>query len=192
MDPPVDKKSYLLELFTKTGEAKVQGVLKHIGIFIKDPMSGKVLIFAHHRVVMDKIAEYLKQGDIEHIRIDGRSTGRHRHASVLNFQSSSTCRVALLAITAAGVAITLTAASTVFFAEMFWTPGSLVQAEDRAHRIGQLNTVKVIYFTKSFDSASLLFIGNLFLIIIDIFCAYAFLAGIWSRFFNILVCSLYK
>jgi hypothetical protein len=31
MDPPVDKKSYLLELFTKTGEAKVQGVLKHIG-----------------------------------------------------------------------------------------------------------------------------------------------------------------
>jgi SNF2 family DNA or RNA helicase len=44
-----------------------------VGLFIKDPMSGKVLIFAHHRAVMDKIADYLKQGDIEHIRIDGRS-----------------------------------------------------------------------------------------------------------------------
>ena len=38
---------------------------------------------------------------------------------VSNFQNTATCRVAVLAITAAGVAITLTAASTVYFAEMY-------------------------------------------------------------------------
>jgi hypothetical protein len=45
-------------------------------------------------------------------------------------------------------------------------------------------------------SASLLFIGQLFIIIIDIFCTYAFLAGlyrnIWYRFFNTLVCNISK
>ena len=43
------------------------------------------------------------------------------------FQTSGECRVAVLAITAAGIAITLTAASTVYFAETYWNPGSLIQ-----------------------------------------------------------------
>jgi hypothetical protein len=47
----------------------------------------------------------------------------------------------------------------------------------------------------TFDSASVLFIGHLFLII-DIFCTSAFLAGLygnkWYRFVYTLVCNLYK
>ena len=43
------------------------------------------------------------------------------------FQQTAECRVALLAITTAGVALTLTAAATVYFAELYWNPGSLFQ-----------------------------------------------------------------
>ena len=63
------------------------------------------------------------------------------------FQTRDSKRVALLSITAASTGLTLTSAQLVLFAELFWNPGILTQAEDRANRIGQTDSVTIRYFS---------------------------------------------
>ncbi|EPZ31538.1 P-loop containing nucleoside triphosphate hydrolase domain-containing protein [Rozella allomycis CSF55] len=64
---------------------------------------------------------------------------------ILGLLNKEDIKVALLSITAASVGLTLTSATTVVFAELYWNPGVLVQAEDRARRIGQKDSVNVHY-----------------------------------------------
>ena len=61
------------------------------------------------------------------------------------FQTDPRCWVAILSLLAASQGITLTAADTIVFAELHWTPGLIEQAEDCAHRIGQPSAVNVHY-----------------------------------------------
>lgn len=62
------------------------------------------------------------------------------------FQGDAAVVVAIVGITAAGVGLSFTAAALALFAELHWTPGCILQAEDRIHRIGQLANRVVIRF----------------------------------------------
>jgi SWI/SNF-related matrix-associated actin-dependent regulator 1 of chromatin subfamily A len=140
------RKSLLMELFRDSGIAKLSAIWKQLQRLLEMDSAGKVLVFAHHRNVLDALCRYLRDQEVEYIRIDGMTASSERHQRTQQFQTNPAIRVAVLGITAAGIALTLTAANLVFFAELFWTPGSLVQAEDRAHRIGQVRDVKIFYF----------------------------------------------
>ncbi|CAH0392874.1 unnamed protein product [Bemisia tabaci] len=108
-------------------------------------IGSKFLIFAHHTDVLDAISELLEEKKTYYIRIDGGVSSDERKDVCDQFQFDDKFRVAVLSITAASTGLTLTAANLVVFAELFWNPGILCQAEDRAHRIGQESSVVVQY-----------------------------------------------
>lgn len=58
-----------------------------------------------------------------------------------DFQNSKTTKVFLISLKAGGVGLNLTAAEYVFLLDPWWNPTIEAQAVDRAHRIGQVNTV---------------------------------------------------
>ncbi len=88
---------------------------------------------------------------IGYMRIDGSTNKDKRFKNQEDFQKDPNCRIALLSINAANSGLTLTASSVVVMGELPWTPGVSRQAEDRAHRIGQLNPV-IIYYTIAEDT----------------------------------------
>lgn len=104
---------------------------------------GKVVFFAHHQDVLDLIETTLNDSGLKTVRIDGRVPVAKRQELVDQFQNGD-AQVFIGSIKACAEGITLTAASTVMFGEMDWTPAKMVQCEDRCHRIGQKNSVNIV------------------------------------------------
>uniref|UniRef100_A0A8C2Q2K4 SWI/SNF-related matrix-associated actin-dependent regulator of chromatin subfamily A-like protein 1 n=1 Tax=Cyprinus carpio TaxID=7962 RepID=A0A8C2Q2K4_CYPCA len=88
---------------------------------------------------------YQQQQQQNYIRIDGSTASAERQQLCDRFQSSQKSCVAVLSVTAANMGLTLHSADLVVFAELFWNPGVLIQAEDRVHRIGQTSNVDIHY-----------------------------------------------
>ncbi|CAG09296.1 unnamed protein product, partial [Tetraodon nigroviridis] len=139
-----EEKEALLVFYNHTAEAKLQAIME----YITDMLEGgreKFLVFAHHKLVLDHITAELEKKNVVYIRIDGSTPSAERQQLCEKFQFSSSSCVAVLSITAANMGLTLHSADLVIFAELFWNPGVLIQAEDRVHRIGQTNNVNIHY-----------------------------------------------
>lgn len=102
----------------------------------------KVVVFAHHKEVLNTIAKHF---GAKAVVIHGDISLQDRQSAVDRFQGDTSVQVAVISIKAGGVGITLTAASTEFFAELDWVPGNILQCEDRCVRIGQESDIVNIY-----------------------------------------------
>lgn len=146
-------------LFTEWSKRrKEQGILKvsQVVEYVSNILEGtqKLILFAHHGDVIDGIAHALSALDVRTVVVTGATHVADRGAAVSSFQQDPAIRVFLGSIGAAGVGLTLTAASHVVFAETSPNPKDMTQAEDRAHRITQVNSVLVdiLVYDRSLDA----------------------------------------
>ncbi len=132
------KMGYLKRLAAKH---KMKMVIQWIDDFLEEN-DGKLVLFCVHRDIVKILHDKYK--DIS-VTIVGGIPQAKRKTAVHSFQKNPKIRIFIGNIKAAGIGITLTAASSLAFIELGWTPGELTQAEDRIHRIGQKNAANIYY-----------------------------------------------
>ena len=133
----------LPEIRHNMGVAKAPLVVQYIENLIESGLE-KIIIFAHHREVISRLAQGLKT--YQPVVVTGATTPTAKQNAVDRFQSVPSVKVFIGNIVAAGTGFTLTAAADVVFAETSYVPGENEQAIDRAHRIGQTATSVNIHY----------------------------------------------
>ncbi|KAK4213816.1 SNF2 family N-terminal domain-containing protein [Rhypophila decipiens] len=104
----------------------------------------KVLIFSQFKTQLDILEDYcreLRQWDL--CRIDGGVSQVDRRAQIDEFNNNPDMKIFLLSTRAGGQGINLASADTVILFDSDWNPQQDLQAQDRAHRIGQTRPVIV-------------------------------------------------
>lgn len=112
----------------------------------------KVLIFSGFTKMLDLVEDFMfsKGGNAQHEkprfkfgRLDGTTPRARRNLAIRLFNSDPDWKVMLISTRAGGLGINLASASDVVMLDTDWNPQADLQAQARAHRIGQKNPVTV-------------------------------------------------
>ena len=135
----------LLKMEIEQGERQATGLAKaaFVSQFVRALLEGgeKVLLFAHHHQVMDCYKKDLHT--FSPCFITGRETQKQKEASLERFTSGRSHLCCISLRSASG--LNLQQATCVVFGELDWSPAVHSQAEDRAHRMGQKDSILCYY-----------------------------------------------
>ncbi len=134
----------------ENGLAKVAWVASFVDNILSGDNLEQVILFAHHRDVVEGLTKALHT--FLPLTIYGGTPDKLRTQMQDAFQAGRR-RLLIGNIDAMNLGLTLTKATRVVFAEYSWTPAGNEQCEDRAHRIGQKDSVfcQYIVFPNSID-----------------------------------------
>ena len=107
----------------------------------------RVLIFSQMTRMLDILEDYCRYREYDYCRIDGSTKHDERELAMDEFNAPNSKKfVFLLSTRAGGLGINLQTADTVIIYDSDWNPQMDLQAQDRAHRIGQKKPVFVYRF----------------------------------------------
>ncbi|KAA8577240.1 hypothetical protein MFRU_021g00640 [Monilinia fructicola] len=104
----------------------------------------RVLIFSQFSLVLDILESVLNTSKITYTRIDGSTKIDERQAYIERFRDDTDITAFLLTTKAGGTGINLMYANKVIIFDGSFNPQDDVQAENRAHRVGQTRDVEVV------------------------------------------------
>lgn len=133
----------------------------------------KLLIFAHHLLVLDSLQAYLQEKKTEFVRVDGSTPGDDRLQAVRLYRENPQVKVALVGLTAGGTGLDFSAAQSVVFVEVPKSSADLLQGEGRAHRRGQLGGVDIFIFCAKVSTLSLLLVNFLLSVSQSLFLSFS-------------------
>ena len=125
-------------------QVSARGKIRDAVEFVKDfrENNQKIILFCSLHEVVDQLKFHFPTA----VSVTGRDSQDEKQRAVDKFQNDPKTDIIICSIKAAGVGLTLTASSNVAFIEFPWTYADCTQCEDRAHRIGQKNSVTCYYF----------------------------------------------
>ncbi|XP_073979310.1 ATP-dependent helicase brm-like isoform X2 [Rhodnius prolixus] len=105
----------------------------------------RVLLFCQMTQLMTIMEDYLSWRGFLYLRLDGSTKSEDRGDLLKKFNNpENEFFIFLLSTRAGGLGLNLQAADTVIIFDSDWNPHQDLQAQDRAHRIGQQNEVRVL------------------------------------------------
>jgi len=115
-------------------------------IFPKMKRSGhRILLFCQMTQLMTILEDFLSWRGYKYLRLDGTTKSEERGEMLSQFNAKgSEYFIFLLSTRAGGLGLNLQTADTVVIFDSDWNPHQDLQAQDRAHRIGQKNEVRVL------------------------------------------------
>ncbi|KAF2086878.1 hypothetical protein K490DRAFT_74084 [Saccharata proteae CBS 121410] len=110
----------------------------------------RVLMFFQMTQIMNIMEDFLRLKGLQYLRLDGSTKADDRSELLRLFNApNSPYFCFLLSTRAGGLGLNLQTADTVIIYDSDWNPHQDLQAQDRAHRIGQKNEVRILRLISS-------------------------------------------
>jgi len=128
---------YMIDLDYKGDSGKLKDAMHMLQSGVSE--GHKILVFSQFVKLLSIFKGQLNSKEIEFAYLDGST--KDRKTQVERFQHDPDTKIFLISLKAGGLGLNLTKADYVFLLDPWWNPAVEQQAIDRAHRIGQENTL---------------------------------------------------
>ncbi|KAF2482590.1 SNF2 family N-terminal domain-containing protein [Neohortaea acidophila] len=121
---------------------KVKAFQKLVREYVEN--GDRVLVFSQFTTMMNILEAVLDDMDTKFCRLDGSTSIQVRQALIDTFYEDDSIKVFMLSTKAGGAGINLACANRVIIFDSGFNPQDDIQAENRAHRVGQTREVEIV------------------------------------------------